>query len=271
MKKIIVKLTLITLVVTLAACSSTPVRRSAKETWTDTMTASKVRYKLMKDKEVHKGRMHVEVYRGEVTLTGRAATEAEKARAETLAKSVKHVTGVENYVHIVGTGKPDSAVAVAAPITPVVTDTITEKVLVKEEVVVSDNAIAAVPTVRESTGKPARLIPGRKASEPKKVASRTKAPAKIGEDDKPAAIRKVPAEPAQVVGRSSTGLPWDGEVYEDDTSSVTPVAASKAPAEAIATRTPAKSKVDNKAPVSQPTDDLAAEAAQELEKLRSKR
>jgi hypothetical protein len=113
MKKIITPSILLLAVLSIAACSATPVRRSVKETWSDTVTAQKLRYKLMRDKEVKKSRMHVEVFRGQVTLTGRAVSDVEKARAEQLAKSVRRVTGVENYIHVVGDGKAAPIVAQA--------------------------------------------------------------------------------------------------------------------------------------------------------------
>lgn len=271
MKKIITKITLVALVLSVTACSSTPVRRSFKESWNDTMTASKVRYKLMKDKEVHKGRMHVEVYRGQVTLTGRALSDAERARAETLAKSVKKVTGVDNYVHVIDTSSVPAAVAVAkTPSKGGIKEKVIAKEEIKEEIIVTESVPAIVPTIRESTGQPARVAADRKLADVKKTAAKPAAVAAVKakhDDDKPAAVRTAPAEPSRVVGKATTGLPWDGEIYEDDASKVTP---SPAPKAVTATRTPVIT-VPSQSPSVQPTDDLAREAAQELEKLRSKR
>lgn len=325
------KTLLVALVLSVAACSSTPVRRSMKETWNDSLTASKIRYKMMRDSEVSKSRMHVEVFRGQVTLTGRSTTDAEKARAEALAKSVKRVTGVENYVHVVGgsntavakapvVGVPPVAVSPKAGVAPA--PAIQEKTLVTEKIKVKveeDDAIATLPTIREATGKPAATVPvvaSRKGIGPKVAApaaknskltagkarklearpaavavrkapppvTTAKAPAPVAAPAAVPAVAQsavkgpspVPAQStvpaAKVVGQSKTGLPWDGEVYEDDATRVSTSAKS-----ATAARTPvaAPAPVSTPPPAVTPTpatgDDLAREAAQELEKLRQKK
>lgn len=283
------KITMVVLALGIAACSATPVRRSFKESWKDTMTAEKVRYKLMRDKEVKKSRMHVEVFRGQVTLTGRAVTEAEKVRAETLAKSVKRVTGVENYVHVVGDGKPASAKAAGT--------VIEEKTIVveKEKIRTSaDDIPATVPTVRVGTGtgqsvttvvtparKPAALKAATKSTKSAKPAAKETQLATVKKVPDPATKAKIqaPVAPAaiqstvpatRVVGQSKTGLPWDGEVYEDDASRIEgPAKAATAARTPAAASPPAPAPDLNTAPSS--GDDLAKEAAQELEKLRQKK
>jgi hypothetical protein len=317
MKKIITQSILLLAILSVAACSSTPVRRSFKESWNDTMTAEKIRYKLMKDKEVKKSRTHVEVFRGQVTLTGRAMSDTEKARAEQLVKSVKRVTAVENYIRVVGDGKTAPVVAKAGK-----PEVIEEKTIIieKEKIKISEDDIPAVTTARVGTGSgqtaAAVATPVRKSVEPK-VASKTAKPAV--KDTKLASVKKAPTAPIQkvttvkdsavaavkeapvvraaplpkeaavpmstppatkVVGKSKTGLPWDGEVYEDDASSVKSAAtASRIPEKSASVATTAKPAAPQAiapqpAPVSAPlpkSDDLAAEAAQELEKLRQKR
>lgn len=309
MKKFLAKSILLATIVTLAACSATPVRRSFKESWNDTMTAEKIRYKLMKDKEVKKSRMHVEVFRGQVTLTGRAVSEAEKARAEQVVKSVKRVTGVENYIHVVGDGKAAAPVVAKAvkpevPLAPVKSGAvIEEKVIVTEKIKISEDDVPAVTTARIGTGSgqsaTAVTTAARKSAEPKvatkaakpaaketKLASvkKTPAPVKKAPTVKDAAVAAVKETPvvtaaplpkeAKVVGNSKTGLPWDGEVYEDDASSVKPSAtASRMPEKTVVAPTKAAAPQSvAPAPAATPTtDDLAKEAAQELEKLRSKK
>lgn len=342
MKKVFAKSILLLAVLSVAACSSTPVRRSFKESWNDTMTAEKIRYKLMKDKDVKKSRMHVQVFRGQVTLTGRAVSDAEKARAEQLVKSVKRVTSVENYVHVVGDGKSTPVVAQAAksdvPLAPGVAGASTAKaaatksgavieektiIVEKEKVTISEDDMPAIATARVGTGSgqsaAAVTASARKSVEPKSVAKTTKPAAK---DTKLASVKKAPtatkpavaatapikkvpavkdsavaavkeapavvtvpslpkdaavpmssAPATKVVGKSKTGLPWDGEVYEDDASSMKSTAtASRIPEKSVVA--PAKSVAPQSTPVSAPlpkSDDLAAEAAQELEKLRQKR
>lgn len=319
MKKFLAKSILLATIVTLAACSATPVRRSFKESWNDTMTAEKIRYKLMKDKEVKKSRMHVEVFRGQVTLTGRAVSEAEKARAEQVVKSVKRVTGVENYIHVVGDGKAAAPVVAKVvkpevPLAPVKSGAvIEEKVIVTEKIKISEDDVPAVTTARIGTGSgqsaTAVTTAARKSAEPKvatkaakpaaketKLASVKKTPAPVKKaptvkDAAVAAVKETPvvtaaplpkeaavpmstAPASKVVGNSKTGLPWDGEVYEDDASSVKPSAtASRMPEKTVVAPTKAAAPQSvAPAPAATPTtDDLAKEAAQELEKLRSKK
>ena len=311
MTKALAKTLLIAVALSLAACSATPVRRSFKESWNDSMTASKIRYKLMRDADVKKSRMHVQVFRGQVTLTGRAISDTEKARAEQLSKSVKRVTAVENYVHVVGGGQAATAVARAPKAGSAATEGTTT--IIEEKIIVTDNvkdstdfapaAPARVPTIREATGSPAArpAVAGRTAtvskSEPKvankagKIAKEDK-DAKLADVRQPTPAAKAPAAKspasspviseaplpastpaAKVVGQSKTGLPWDGEVYEDDASSVKSSVAGRSPAPAAASaNTPAKPDTSTASTSSpQPTDDLAREAAEELEKLRSKR
>lgn len=337
MKKFIVKSTLVALALSVAACSSTPVRRSMKETWNDSLTASKIRYKMMRDSEVSKSHTHVEVFRGQVTLTGRSTTDAEKARAETLAKSVKRVTGVENYVHVVGGSDTAvakasvsgaSGVAVSAKAGTAPSSVIKEKTIVADKAKVSeDDALATLPTIRESTGNPAaapiapvaasrkvaatkgvtpvaktaKLAPGKSNKSETTAAAVRKTPAPLATAKAPAPVISVKspvpmtaanesipvisapqmaksATPDQspvskVVGRSKTGLPWDGEVYEDDATRISSPA--KAAPAATATRipvaAPASAPSPAVAPASTSGDDLAKEAAQELEKLRLKK
>lgn len=304
MKKTLITPMLLGMVFVMAACSATPVRRSVKETWNDTRTATKIRYKLMRDDEVRKSHMHVEVFRGTVTLTGRAMTDAEKARAEAVAKSVKRVTGVENYVHVVGNDDTKAAPAVAKIqetdkikiVTPAGKEVIEEKTL--QEVPLASVAsatpqTASVATIRVATGQPApKVVFAPRAVEPKLAKKSVAKAATPARNDRPlakvtpiptaatppvtdteaplaakaAAVPMSTAPSSTVVGRSKTGLPWDGEVYEDDASRVTPVA-SRSP---IKTPTvPAPAPVAS-APV--PTgDDIAKEASAELEKLRQKK
>lgn len=305
MKKLLITSIFLVMAATLAACSATPVRRSVKETWNDTRTATKIRYKMMRDGEVKKSHMHVTVFRSQVTLTGRAMTDAEKARAEAVAKSVKRVTGVENYVHVVGGG--DNAKAAPAVATVIETDKIKvatpqgktvaiEEKTLKEvpltEVALPVTTASSVPTIRMSTGQPAP-----KAAAPKTVAAKA-APKLVPKTVAPKATAKValpqssvpmtttavtpvsPVPQSKVVGQSKTGLPWDGEVYEDDASKVTPVAKAPVATPPSTTATTGRSPVKTQAP-SQPSpaastpvpagDDLAKEAAAELEKLRQKK
>lgn len=289
------KLTILALVASLAACSATPVRRSLKEGSRDAMTASKVRYKLMRDKEVQKTNMHVEVFRGVVTLTGRAMTDAEKQRAETVAKSVKNVTGVENFVHVVGNDATPAKPAVAKNTSKkgTVSETIIEEIVVvpaatapkvatytvstgsKTAPVKADTAVAKVPA--KSTAKNATAKETKLAKTPAKSAKETVA-RKVAPVISVPSVGETPVStPKTVVGKSSTGLPWDGEVYADDASAMSSIKTpAKVPVTATTSRSPVKEIAATNAvvapKVSAPPagDDLAQEAARELERLRQK-
>ena len=70
------------------------------------------------------------------------------------------------------------------------------------------------------------------------------------------------ATESRVVGKSKTGLPWDGEVYEDDASSVKSSATpARTPAKTAAPPSAPRVQATAPAPVPTPTtDDLAREA-----------
>ncbi len=106
MKKIII---LFTLTVFIAGCSATPTRRSFKENWRDTTVTSKVKWRMARDKDVQAHNIDVDTWRGVVTLTGRAASEGEKSKAEEIAKNTKNVKEVRNYLDVVGGAKENIA------------------------------------------------------------------------------------------------------------------------------------------------------------------
>lgn len=102
----------VVLLIGFIGCSATTTRRSFKESWKDSVTSTKVKYKLTADKLVKKRNLDVDVWRGVVTLTGRVTSPEEKERAEQLAWQVKGVRGVDNFLKQVGSAaETDSAVA----------------------------------------------------------------------------------------------------------------------------------------------------------------
>ncbi|MBI2093076.1 MAG: BON domain-containing protein [Deltaproteobacteria bacterium] len=90
------------LLAAIAGCSATPMRRAFKEGWRDANITSKVKWKLTSDKLVKAHNLDVDTWRGVVTITGRATSEEEKAKAGTLAQSVKKVKEVRNLIDVVG-------------------------------------------------------------------------------------------------------------------------------------------------------------------------
>lgn len=89
-------------VLTIVGCSSTPTSRSFKEQWNDSMVTSRVKWKMGQDKIVHARNIDVVSWRGTVTMIGHVAADEEKMRAEQVAIGVQGVTGVKNYIEVVG-------------------------------------------------------------------------------------------------------------------------------------------------------------------------
>jgi len=54
-----------------------------------------------RDKLVHAGNINVDTWRGQVTMIGRVTSEEEKVKAEEIARGIKNVTEVRNYLDIV--------------------------------------------------------------------------------------------------------------------------------------------------------------------------
>jgi hypothetical protein len=92
--------------ISLAACSATPTRRSFSESWRDSTVTSQVKWKFIDDKLVKERNIRIETWRGVVTMTGRATSEEEKVRAEELARTVANVADVRNYIDVVANEMP---------------------------------------------------------------------------------------------------------------------------------------------------------------------
>ncbi len=83
--------------ISLGACTSAyenPDARTFGEFTDDVALVSKVKAKLIGHKSIAGLRINVDVYRRQVTLTGRVDSQVQKDLAVTLAKSVKGVAGV---------------------------------------------------------------------------------------------------------------------------------------------------------------------------------
>ena len=64
----------------------------------DSTITTEVQSKIMAEKELPAYKIHVETRNGEVILTGRVDTGAERIRAAELAQSVEGVKGVDNRI-----------------------------------------------------------------------------------------------------------------------------------------------------------------------------
>lgn len=75
-------------------------KRSVGEYTDDKLLVSKVKTALISDKTAEASEINVEVYKGVVQLNGFVDNEKEKAQAETVARGVEGVKGVENNLAI---------------------------------------------------------------------------------------------------------------------------------------------------------------------------
>lgn len=85
---------------TLAACAGTPTRESTGEYIEDTLITSKVKAKFIESPDVSAAAVNVETFKGVVQLSGFAHSEAERSRAEQLARQVQGVKQVSNDVRL---------------------------------------------------------------------------------------------------------------------------------------------------------------------------
>ena len=87
------------LVMGLLGCQ-TPAGRTAGQVVDDATITTKVKAKIFQDSVLEGFAISVETFAGEVTLTGGVDNEAEKKRAESLAKGTAGVRKVNNLIRI---------------------------------------------------------------------------------------------------------------------------------------------------------------------------
>ncbi|MCJ7594741.1 MAG: BON domain-containing protein [Desulfobacterales bacterium] len=87
------------LVIGLWGCQ-TPAGRTAGQVVDDATITTKVKAKIFQDSVLKGFAISVETFEGEVTLTGGVGNEAEKKRAESLARSTGGVRKVHNLIKI---------------------------------------------------------------------------------------------------------------------------------------------------------------------------
>jgi len=84
----------------LAACAGSPTKESTGELIDDTVITTKVKSKLVGDKEVSALEVQVETFKGTVQLSGFVGSDRERQRAAELARSVDGVTEVRNDLQL---------------------------------------------------------------------------------------------------------------------------------------------------------------------------
>jgi osmotically-inducible protein OsmY len=84
----------------LAACAGSPTTKSTGELIDDTVITTKVKSKLVGDKEVSALEVQVETFKGTVQLSGFVGSDRERQRAAELARSVDGVKEVRNDLQL---------------------------------------------------------------------------------------------------------------------------------------------------------------------------
>ena len=90
------------LAITLIGCASTNTQESTGEYIDDTTITTKVKSKLLLDKDTSGTAISVETFKGIVQLSGFVKSEQEKQRAGEIAATVNGVKRVENKISIRG-------------------------------------------------------------------------------------------------------------------------------------------------------------------------
>ncbi len=84
----------------LAACAGSPTKESTGELIDDTAVTTKVKSRLIGDKDVSALDVRVETFKGTVQLSGFVGSEQERERAAELARSVDGVKEVKNDLRL---------------------------------------------------------------------------------------------------------------------------------------------------------------------------
>jgi len=100
MKKTLVALIASSVVLSMAACSSTRTQRAPGEQVDDAALLTSVKSALVANKVTDAGEINVDVNRGTVKLAGFVDTEKEKTAAGQVARNVKGVQNVQNDIAV---------------------------------------------------------------------------------------------------------------------------------------------------------------------------
>lgn len=100
--KILITLAAATCAAALAGCASAPAQESAGEYIDNSLITAKVKTALLGAEDVSSGNISVASFKGKVQLSGFVPSEADKLRAEALARDVEGVKTVTNAIEIKG-------------------------------------------------------------------------------------------------------------------------------------------------------------------------
>ena len=92
----------VAVVAMIAGCAATPTQESTGEYLDNSLITAKVKTALINDENLRAGNISVATYKGKVQLSGFAASETDKRRAEVIAKDVEGVKSVTNGIEVKG-------------------------------------------------------------------------------------------------------------------------------------------------------------------------
>ena len=90
----------VAIVAMIAGCAATPTQESTGEYLDNSLITAKVKTALINDETLRAGNISVATYKGKVQLSGFAASETDKRRAEVIAKDVEGVKSVTNGIEV---------------------------------------------------------------------------------------------------------------------------------------------------------------------------
>jgi hypothetical protein len=106
------------LILSLAACDVVNGRQTAGEYWDDASISTRVKSDLMRTKTMNPlTQIHVETFKGHVTLSGQAASRKAADKALSIARAVPTVTGVTDAMTVRGEAAPAISTGAPQPIT----------------------------------------------------------------------------------------------------------------------------------------------------------
>ncbi|MDO8520234.1 MAG: BON domain-containing protein [Deltaproteobacteria bacterium] len=99
------QVSLILVIILLAACSATPKKRSVGEVIDDSVISNKLKVKYLRDKTVKGLKINIDTWKGVVTLKGKVDSQGQIDRAVELAERQQGVREVKSYLIIRGPTK----------------------------------------------------------------------------------------------------------------------------------------------------------------------
>ena len=98
----LIALTAAALAALIAACAATPTQESTGEYLDNSVITTKVKTALLNAEDLRSGEISVVSFKGKVQLSGFVTTEADRQKAELIARDVQGVKSVTNSIEVKG-------------------------------------------------------------------------------------------------------------------------------------------------------------------------